>query len=292
MAKLSLKESIAKLKALSEEEIEDLDVVMDAPADNTIVQPINPAADQTPVEEASEEDEILKKIELANEELEKSMDDQEFPEEIKESVRKIIKLKEEEIRSELEDEMETKQKEFEEELVDKTDDYLTAVAEEWLNANKVAVKESVQLSNVRKFVVGFKKLLEETHIDLPADTEEVINQYKEENDKLQDELADKIEESFNKSKQIRSLKKALIIEKKLNSVKLAESEKSKLRKICEEVEFDNEEKFEKDIDREVKDAIEEEEEIATAPSAEVIDDKSELENAESKLAEAIRKFRK
>lgn len=274
----TLMESIAKLKKLSEADVEELEKAVVVP--------------ETPVAEDETEEDILKKIELANEELEKAMSDQEFPEEIKEGVRNIIKLKEEEIRQDLENEYADKQKAFEDEIVDKTDEYLNQVADQWLEDNKVAIKESVKVQNVQKFISGFKKLLEDTCIDLPDEAEQLINQYKEENDDLKAELSDKIEESFSKSKEIRGLKKALIVEQKINAMKIADSEKSKLRKLCEDVEFDgDEEKLEKDIDREFKDALEEddtENEVKTVE--EPVEDKKDEEV--DKLQEAINRFRK
>ena len=274
----TLMESIAKLKKLSEADVEELEKMVVVP--------------ETPVAEDETEEDILKKIELANEELEKAMSDQEFPEEIKEGVRNIIKLKEEETRQDLENEYADKQKAFEDEIVDKTDEYLNQVADQWLEDNKVAIKESVKVQNVQKFISGFKKLLEDTCIDLPDEAEQLINQYKEENDDLKAELSDKIEESFSKSKEIRGLKKALIVEQKINAMKIADSEKSKLRKLCEDVEFDgDEEKLEKDIDREFKDALEEEDtenEVKTVE--EPVEDKKDEEV--DKLQEAINRFRK
>ena len=278
---------------LSEAEVEELEkvvVVPETPAETPVEAPVEEP--KAPVAEDETEEDILKKIELANEELEKAMSDQEFPEEIKEGVRNIIKLKEEEIRQDLENEYADKQKAFEDEIVDKTDEYLNQVADQWLEDNKVAIKESVKVQNVQKFISGFKKLLEDTCIDLPDEAEQLINQYKEENDDLKAELSDKIEESFSKSKEIRGLKKALIVEQKINAMKIADSEKSKLRKLCEDVEFDgDEEKLEKDIDREFKDALEEddtENEVKTVE--EPVEDKKDEEV--DKLQEAINRFRK
>lgn len=289
----TLMESIAKLKKLSEADVEELEkavVVPETPAETPVEAPVEEP--KAPVAEDETEEDILKKIELANEELEKAMSDQEFPEEIKEGVRNIIKLKEEEIRQDLENEYADKQKAFEDEIVDKTDEYLNQVADQWLEDNKVAIKESVKVQNVQKFISGFKKLLEDTCIDLPDEAEQLINQYKEENDDLKAELSDKIEESFSKSKEIRGLKKALIVEQKINAMKIADSEKSKLRKLCEDVEFDgDEEKLEKDIDREFKDALEEddtENEVKTVE--EPVEDKKDEEV--DKLQEAINRFRK
>ena len=156
--KMNLMDSIAALKRLSEEEAKEL-TIDEVPAETEA-----PVVDDEVIEEEDivpSNDEILKKIETATEELENELDAQELSDELKESVRKLLKLKEDEIRSDLEKEYAEKQAAFEEELVDQTDEYMTKVAEEWLNQNKVALKESIQTQRVQAFVKGFKKLLEE-----------------------------------------------------------------------------------------------------------------------------------
>lgn len=288
--KMNLMDSIAALKRLSEEEAEELAIDADVPGEPEA----NPANDEA-IEEGEDivpsNDEILKKIETATEELEDELTAQELSDELKESVRKLLKLKEEEIRSDLEKEYAEKQAAFEDELVDQTDEYMTKVAEEWLAQNKVALKESIQAKRVQAFVKGFKKLLEENNIELPADAEAEIEKYQEENEELKDELNKEISESFKLRRALKEAKKELLVEKKISSLGLAMSKADRFRAIMEDVEYnDDEEKFEKELDREVKE-LDEEETGTTMDSQETIDDKSDLENGGLKLEEAIAKIR-
>lgn len=288
--KMNLMDSIAALKKLSEEEAEKLAIDADVPGEPEA----NPANDEA-IEEDEDivpsNDEILKKIETATEELEDELTAQELSDELKESVRKLLKLKEEEIRSDLEKEYAEKQAAFEDELVDQTDEYMTKVAEEWLAQNKVALKESIQAKRVQAFVKGFKKLLEENNIELPADAEAEIEKYQEENEELKDELNKEISESFKLRRALKEAKKELLVEKKISSLGLAMSKADRFRAIMEDVEYnDDEEKFEKELDREVKE-LDEEETGTTMDSQETVDDKSDLENGGLKLEEAIAKIR-
>lgn len=288
--KMNLMDSIAALKRLSEEEAEKLAIDADVPGEPEA----NPANDEA-IEEGEDivpsNDEILKKIETATEELEDELTAQELSDELKESVRKLLKLKEEEIRSDLEKEYAEKQAAFEDELVDQTDEYMTKVAEEWLAQNKVALKESIQAKRVQAFVKGFKKLLEENNIELPADAEAEIEKYQEENEELKDELNKEISESFKLRRALKEAKKELLVEKKISSLGLAMSKADRFRAIMEDVEYcDDEEKFEKELDREVKE-LDEEETGTTMDSQETVDDKSDLENGGLKLEEAIAKIR-
>ena len=286
--KMNLMDSIAALKRLSEEEAKEL-TIDEVPAETEA-----PVVDDEVIEEEDivpSNDEILKKIETATEELENELDAQELSDELKESVRKLLKLKEDEIRSDLEKEYAEKQAAFEEELVDQTDEYMTKVAEEWLNQNKVALKESIQTQRVQAFVKGFKKLLEENNIELPADAEAEIEKYQEENEELKDELNKEISESFKLRRALKEAKKELLVEKKIAALGLAMSKADRFRSIMEDVEYcDDEEKFEKELDREVKE-LDEEEEVTPTETQETVDNKDDLENGGLKLEEAIAKIR-
>lgn len=287
----SLKESIAKLKQISEEEVEQLGTdaeISGMPEKNEANEDAVTEEDELP-----SQDEILKKIELATEELDKELDDQKLSDELKESVKKFLKLKEDEIRSDLDNEYADKQKEFEEDMLDKVDNYITDVAEEWLDRNKVALKESIQTKRVRNFVHGLKKLMEENNLELPADAEAEIAKYKDENDDLKDEVNKTVSENYKLRKAVKDLRKSLIVEKKISSLGLALSKADKFRKICEDVDFDGDDnEFGKDIDKEAK-ALEEEDETGTTVANDVVvDTKDELENdGLSALEEAIKKIR-
>ena len=274
MAKINLTESIAALKKLKEEEAEKL--ATDA---EIAGEPEKNEANENAIEESEvpSNDEILAKIEKATEDLENELTAQELSDEMKESVRRFLKLKEEEIRSDLEKEYDEKQKAFEEELVDQTDEYMTKVAEEWLAQNRVALKESIQTQRVQAFVRGFKKLLEENNIELPADAEAEIEKYE-------------VSESFKLRKALKESKKALLVEKKISSLGMAMSKADKFRALCEDVDFDDEETFDKDMEKEVKE-LDEEETGTTADGKEVVDDNKDLENSGLKLEEAIAKVR-
>lgn len=287
-----LKESIAALRKLSEEEAEKLAMDAEIAGEPEKNEANMDAVSEEEGDEIPSQDEILKKIEMATEELDKELDDQELSDELKESVRKFLKLKEDEIRSELEKEYADKQDAFEDELVDKTDEYLSQVAEEWLNRNRVALKESIQTQRVQAFVKGFKKLLEENNIELPADAEAEIEKYKAENDELKDELNQEIAESYRLRKALKESRKALLVEKQISAKGLAMSKADKFRKICEDIDFDgDDEKFEKVITKEIKD-LDEEDTGMTTDEHEVVDEPEQLDNGALELSEAIARIRK
>lgn len=287
-----LKKSIAALKKLTEEEADLLATDAEIAGEPDKNEANEDAVSEEDENELASNDEIMKKIEAATEELDNELDDQELSDELKESVRKILKLKEEEIRDELEKEYSEKQEDFENELVDKADEYMNQIAEEWLRRNRVALKESIQTQRVQAFVRGFKKLLEENNIELPADAEAEIEKYKEECDDLKDELNKEIAESYKLRRALKSARKAVLVEKMISAKGLAMSRADKFRKLCEDVDFNgDEDKFNKEIAKEIK-AVDEEEEGTTMDGKEVIDEPEELNNDDLKLSEAIAKIRR
>ena len=287
-----LKKSIAALKKLTEEEADLLATDAEIAGEPDKNEANEDAVSEEDENELASNDEIMKKIEAATEELDNELDDQELSDELKESVRKILKLKEEEIRNELEKEYSEKQEDFENELVDKADEYMNQIAEEWLRRNRVALKESIQTQRVQAFVRGFKKLLEENNIELPADAEAEIEKYKEECDDLKDELNKEIAESYKLRRALKSARKAVLVEKMISAKGLAMSRADKFRKLCEDVDFNgDEDKFNKEIAKEIK-AVDEEEEGTTMDGKEVIDEPEELNNDDLKLSEAIANIRR
>lgn len=286
----SLKESIAILKTLKEEDMsntEELDI-----------KDSNETKDEDTNKEVSEEadsgdEEILKKIELATEELDKELDDQELSDELKEAAKNLINARVMKIREELEDEYAKKQDEYEEELLDQVDEWTKSVATDWFNANRVALKESVQVKRVNAFVQGFRKLLEDSQIELPSDAEEIIAKYEEEAEEAKEIANKEIAESYKLKRALKEEKKLRLVAEAISKRSMAMSKADKFRKIMEEVEFDgDEEKFEKTADKEIK-AMDEEENQDLEVTADVVDDKSDLKNSElNALEEAIKKIRK
>lgn len=285
----SLKESIAILKTLKEEDMsnEELDI---KDSNETKDEDTNKEVSE---EEDSGDEEILKKIELATEELDKELDAQELSDELKEAAKNLINARVMKIREELEDEYAKKQDEYEEELLDQVDEWTKSVASDWFNANRVALKESVQVKRVNAFVQGFRKLLEESQIELPSDAEEIIAKYEEEAEEAKEIANKEIAESYKLKRALKEEKKLRLVAEAISKRSMAMSKADKFRKIMEEVEFDgDEEKFEKTADKEIK-AMDEEENQDLEVTADVVDDKSDLKNSElNALEEAIKRIRK
>lgn len=306
-----LKKGISVMKKLkedldSEEDDESMGVEngSEVEDDEEDAEKISNVEEETPEETAvapqgvadiPSQDEIAAQIEKATEELDDELSKSAISESVKNKVKSLLKLKEEEQIKDLEDKFDSYKKEYEEEMLDKQDEYLSQVADEWLNNNKVAVESSIKTKIAEGFIEDFKDLMKKWNLSLPEEEANMIDQYKQENDELKDEINKQVSEAVKAKKALKEAKKELCLEKLSNNSKLAKSEKIKLRKLSEEIDYKDDEQFYDDLDRAAdKISEEDEEEIAPEQNVEINDVvPAEVEPEEEKpesVEEAISKF--
>ena len=84
----------------------------------------------------------------------------------------------------------------EEEMTAKLDSYLDYIVEEWMEENKLAVEKGIQNEVTETFLVGMKKLFEDSYIELPEEKVDVLSELTEKNSKLQEELDKQIQSNI------------------------------------------------------------------------------------------------
>ena len=147
----------------------------------------------------------------------------------------------EELESEYNEEFEKSVLEVRAQIAEKVDEYLSYVAKEWLDENKVAVENSLKLEVMENFVTGLKNVFTENYIDVP---EEKMDLYQEALTSLQENeesLNDQIEKNVKLTQQIESLQKESVIRTAVEGLTLQQSDK--IRSLSEGVEFTTEEEY-------------------------------------------------
>lgn len=305
--KTSLKDSIGAMRKALKEEAEGL-TVAETPADlenaelkagTNEADPATKEADMVSTGTADSADEanvsveeIQKKIEVATEELEDEMEKEMLSESFKAKIHKLIKLKEDEAIANLEDKFDEYKKEYEEDLLDKEDEYLETVVDEFLDQNKVAVKESIKTRIVEGFIEDMKALLQKYNINIPEEEVSKAEEYAEECDELKQELNDTIVESIRLKRALKESKKQVLVERALRMAKLTESDERKLRKLAEDVDYVDDEQFVKDFDKKVDEITEDDdeeepkEEIAYGEVTTPTDDEKEILSLEEAIKNA------
>jgi hypothetical protein len=134
---------------------------------------------------------------------------------------------------------------YKESIVEKIDAYLNYVVENWMEENKLAVENGLRTEIAEDFISGLKVLFKEHYIEVPEEKYDVIGELQAKVEELEENLNTEIENNVQLSSHVIGLKKVMIINDL--SEDLAETEKVKLNKLLEGIEFDNEELFEEKV---------------------------------------------
>ena len=144
---------------------------------------------------------------------------------------------EEEYRKELDEAKETHNSA----LSEKVDGYLNYVVEEWMKENEIAVEKGIRSELVEDFMSGLKNLFQEHYIDIPEEKVDLVDDLFEK----VEELETKLDESINHNVTIKGELAKFKREESLRDVSkdLADTEKEKLGKLAEGIDYENEEQF-------------------------------------------------
>ena len=97
---------------------------------------------------------------------------------------------------------------FKGELVERIDDYLNYVVEEWMNENEVAIEKGIRSEIAESFIEGLKKLFETNYIDIPEERVDVLEELVAEHTELTNSFNDAINENLELNKDIELYKRA------------------------------------------------------------------------------------
>lgn len=131
------------------------------------------------------------------------------------------------------------------ELEEKVDQYLSHVAGEWLTENKLAVETGVKVEIMEDFIVGLKALYEEHNFNISEEDSNILEETQKEKSELEESVNKLIAEKSELNKEIISFKRKEIVANL--SEGLADSQREKLSKLSEDVEYENELSFAKKL---------------------------------------------
>jgi hypothetical protein len=143
------------------------------------------------------------------------------------------------IEAELEESYETKLVEesskIQEALAEKTNTYLTYVAEEWVKKNEVAIEASLKVAKADKLMEGLKALFAECNIELPAETN-VVEGLEADMADLKTKLNEQIEANIALKEEVLAGKALVIFNEVAEGLTVADVEK--FRSLIEDIEID------------------------------------------------------
>ena len=238
-----------------EEEVEGDVVAEDEAKTDEVVAEEESSTEEVVAEAETSEEEVIAEEEEAEEEINIDEDinaliaGEELSEEFQEKARTIFETA---IKSKVATVKEELQKAYEEVLVEeveavkkdlttRVDSYLEYVADEWVKENQLSVEEGLKAEMTDSFLDGMKKLFEEHYVTIPEDKYDVLESMVDKLDEMESKLNEQIDKNVALNRRLAESVADVIFSEVTEG--LALSQKDKLAKLAENVEFDSEDTY-------------------------------------------------
>ena len=200
-------------------------------------------------EEETEEEVVTETIVNVEEDIEALLEGEELSEEFQEKAKTIfeaaIRSKIAEVKSELQEQYEATIVEevatVKSELTERIDAYLEYVADEWMSENQLAVEAGLKTEMTESFLEGMKSLFEEHYVTIPEEKYDVLNNMVDKLDEMEGKLNEQINKNIALTKRLSESTSDVIFADVTEG--LAVTQKDKLAKLAENVEFDSEDAY-------------------------------------------------
>jgi hypothetical protein len=160
------------------------------------------------------------------------------------------------IKSKLSDEIDRLEEKYNEELtaevdatkadlVEKVDNYLNYVVENWMKENQVAIQQGLRTEIAENFMNSLKDLFTESYIDVPESKVDLVDELSTTVDELEEKLNSTTAKAIELAEKLEGYQRSAIISEA--SKNLADTQVEKLKKLVEDIDFDNEESFTKKV---------------------------------------------
>ena len=200
-------------------------------------------------EEQTEEEVVTETIVNVDEDIEALLKGEELSEEFQEKAKTIfeaaIRSKIAEVKSELQEQYEATIVEevatVKAELTERIDAYLEYVADEWMSENQLAVESGLKSEMTESFLSGMKTLFEDHYVTIPEEKYNVLDSMVDKLDEMEGKLNEQINKNIALTKRLSESTSDVIFADVTEG--LAVTQKDKLAKLAENVEFDSEDTY-------------------------------------------------
>ena len=131
------------------------------------------------------------------------------------------------------------------ELVEKVDSYLGYVVDQWMEDNKVAIQSGLRTEIAENFMNGMKDLFTESYIEVPESKVDLVDELAETVDELEEKLNKTTAQAIEMQETLEGYQRDTIIRD--NSRDLAETQVEKLKTLVADIDFEDEETFNKKV---------------------------------------------
>jgi hypothetical protein len=126
-------------------------------------------------------------------------------------------------------------------IAEKVDEYLSYVAKEWLEENKIVVESSLKLEIMENFISGMKNVFEENYIEVPEEKKDLYVEAVADAEQAKEQLNEEIEKNVKLSKEIENVRADRIIRDVVEGMTIQQADK--IRSLAEGIEFTSTEDF-------------------------------------------------
>ena len=131
-------------------------------------------------------------------------------------------------------------------VTEKVDSYLNYVVEEWMKDNELAVEKGIRSELVEDFMTGLKNLFQEHYIDIPEEKVDLVDDLFEKVEELEKQLDETVNNNVEIKKELSQYQKEETLRKV--SEGLADTEKEKLEKLSEGVDYEDSEQYKEKLE--------------------------------------------
>jgi len=126
-------------------------------------------------------------------------------------------------------------------LVEKVDNYLNYVVENWMEENKLAIQNGLRTEIAEDFMNKLKGLFEESYIEVPEEKVDLVDDLATQVEELEATVNESTQKAIDMAVELESYKRDAIIREATKD--LAETQVEKLKSLAENVDFEDEETF-------------------------------------------------
>ena len=126
-------------------------------------------------------------------------------------------------------------------VVEKVDDYMNYVVEQWMTDNELAIERGLKGEIAEDFISGLKGLFEDHYIDVPDEKYDIL----EANLTKIEELEEKLNKQMEENVQLKKAKGELVKESMIADVAdgMTDTETEKFQSLVDDVEFSDEDSY-------------------------------------------------
>ncbi len=150
------------------------------------------------------------------------------------------------LEEEFKKEIQEAKEEYKSNMSEKVDGYLNYVVEEWMKENELAVERGIRSELVEDFMTGLKNLFQEHYIDIPEEKVDLVDDLFEKVEDLEKQLDETVNNSVEMKKELAEFKKQETLREV--SEELADTEKEKLQKLSEGVDYEDSEQYKEKLE--------------------------------------------